>query len=86
MKRTHKLLMLADLNSSQQEKDGNFNMDLNSKRETLEMRKKEFLKITLDFVEMILFSYSYFQFFYFYSIVVDFRVFLISKRNVNLIK
>ena len=63
MKKTHKLLMLADLNSSQQEKDGNFNMDLNLKRETLEMRKKEFLKITLDFVKMILFSYSYFQFF-----------------------
>ena len=63
MKKTHKLLMLADLNSSQQEKDGNFNMDLSLKRETLEMRKKEFLKITLDFVKMILFSYSYFQFF-----------------------
>lgn len=55
--------MLADLNSFQQEKDGNFNMDLSLKRETLEMRKKEFLKITLDFVKMILFSYSYFQFF-----------------------
>lgn len=52
MKRTHKQLMLADLNSSQQEKDGNFNMDLNSKRETLEMRKKEFLKITFDLVEI----------------------------------
>ena len=63
MKKTHKLLMLADLNSFQQEKDGNFNMDLSLKRETLEMRKKEFLKITLDFVKMILFSYSYFQFF-----------------------